>query len=113
MAQFEHLPLYRQTFSFLVEFHKLVPDFPKKYKFELGSIIIKDLTKSCLLIIEINSSQNKNKLLKDLILILEKVKIQIRILKCLDIISKNLYFNLSEKLIQLLKQCEGWRKKCA
>jgi hypothetical protein len=46
MAQHEHLPLYKQTFNLLVEFHKLIPNFPKKYKFELGSQIIKDLTNS-------------------------------------------------------------------
>jgi hypothetical protein len=110
MAQYEHLPLYKQTFNLLVEFHKLIPNFPKKYKFELGSQIIKDLTNSTIMIIQINSSLEKKELLTKLIIILEKIKLQIRILKALEVLSRNLYFNLSEKILSILKQCEGWKK---
>lgn len=43
MGRYEHLPIYKQSFNLLVELHKLVPTFPKKYKFSLGSSIIEDL----------------------------------------------------------------------
>ncbi len=110
MSRFEHLPIYKQAYSLLVEFHNLVPNFPRKYKFEIGSKIINDLTESILIIIEINSKINKKELIEKLILIFEKVLLQIRIIKSLEIISKELYFNLSDKIIQLLKQSEGWKK---
>lgn len=112
MAQFEHLPIYKQAYSLLVEFHKLVPTFPKKYKYTLGSEIIQDLTKGIILIIQTNSKKDKNEMFEEMILLFEKVKLQIRILKSLDVLSKNLYFNLSDKIISILKQCEGWKRKC-
>lgn len=111
MAQFEHLPIYRQSFNLLVEFHKLLPNFPKKYKFTIGSEIINDLTKGIVMIIQTNRKNEKSYLLEDLILLFEKVKLQIRLLKSLEVISKELYFNLSDKIIQILKQCERWRKQ--
>ena len=111
MAQFEHLPIYKQSYNLLVEFHKLLPNFPKKYKFTIGSEIINDLTKGIVMIIQINRRKEKSDLLEDLILLFEKVKLQIRLLKGLEVISKELYFNLSDKIIQILKQCEGWKKQ--
>ena len=111
MGRYEHLPIYKQSFNLLVELHKLVPTFPKKYKFSLGSSIIEDLTQSIVLIIQINSTVDNKSLFVNLILILETIKIKIRIMKNLGIISTKLYFNLSEKLISLLKQAEGWKKK--
>jgi hypothetical protein len=109
-AQFEHLPLYKQTFNLLVEFHKLISIFPKKYKFAIGVPIINDLTNSIIMIIEVNNKKEKIEKLNELILLFEKIKLQIRLLKSLEIISKQLYFNLSDKIIQILKQCEGWKK---
>lgn len=112
MAQFEHLPIYRQAYALLIEFHKLVPTFPKKYKFEIGSSIIKDLTDSCIFIIQINSLSSKKEKIQDLILLFEKIKLQIRVCKTLEIFSKNCYFALSKRIIDLLKQAQGWLKQC-
>ena len=66
MSRFEHLPIYKQAYNLLVEFHKLVPSFPKKYKFEIGSKIISDLTESILIIIEVNSKINKKELIENI-----------------------------------------------
>lgn len=111
MAQFEHLPIYKQTYNLLVEFHKLLPNFPKKYKFIIGGEIISDLNKGIVMVIQINRKTDKADLLEELILLFEKVKIQIRLLKSLDVVSKELYLKLSDKIIQILKQCEGWKKQ--
>ena len=111
MAQYEHLPIYRQTYSLLLEAHNLLSICPKKFKFSLCNNVVDDLTCSLLLIIKINSKKEKSELLFDLILLFEKIKIQIRLLKSLDIISKKLYFKFSEEIVELLKQSEGWKKK--
>ena len=60
MAKYEYLPLYKQSYSLLLEFHKLVPTFPKKYKFSLGGGVITDLTQGVILIIQINSKKYLN-----------------------------------------------------
>ena len=111
MAKYEHLPIYKQSYSLLVEFHKIVPKFPKKYKFSIGSEIISDLTNNIIKIIEINSASDKKPLFDELIRKSEKIKIQIRILKSLEVISKKQYFDLSGRILQIIKQSEGWKSK--
>lgn len=110
MARFEHLPLYKQTYALFLEFSILVPDLPKKYKYIIGVKILDNLNDSLLKIIQINSKKDKMVLFEELILLFENIKIQCRLLKDLNLISSNKYFEFSDKIIQLLKQSEGWGK---
>ena len=110
MARFVHLPIYKQTYSLYLEFSILVPSLPKKYKFIIGVRVLDILNKSLLKIIQINSKKDKMALFEDLILLFEDVKIQIRLLKDLQLISSKKYFDLADKVVQLLKQSEGWSK---
>jgi len=112
MARFEHLPIYKQSYKLLLEFNLLVPELPKKYKYIIGVKILDNLNDVLLKIIQINSRKDKLNLFEDLILLFESIKIQIRLLKDLKLISIKKYFEVSDKIIQLLKQSEGWFKKC-
>lgn len=110
MARFEHLPIYKQSYYLFLEFSILVPDLPKKYKYLIGVRILDNLNDCLLKIIQINSRQNKGELFEDLILSFENIKIQIRLLKDLKLISSNKYFEFADKIVELLKQSEGWSK---
>jgi hypothetical protein len=109
MARCDHLPVYKKTFELLLELHKLYPNFDRKYKFGLCSDLLVCVKNSLLLIVRVNNQTQKLDLLQELLFCFEEIQIQIRLLKCLNIIKKSSYFNLSEMLINIVKQCEGWR----
>ncbi len=53
MAQYEHLPIYKQTYDILLRTMVATKDFPREYKFTLGQKIKDELielvTKSVLI----------------------------------------------------------------
>jgi hypothetical protein len=110
MARTENLPLYKKTFELLLEVHKLFPNFDKKYKYTLGSDTIKSIKDSLLLVVKTNNTEDKKILIEELLMSLQQVQINIRLLNNLNIIKTSTYFRLSELIIELFKQTEGWKK---
>lgn len=114
MAYYSHLPIYNTAFELLHEFYLRVPKFNKQYKYLLGSEIIKANLSVIKLIIEINNEKDLQKrpiLFKELIWLVESIIILIRIANELKQLgAEKAYLYIVEKVINLSKQTEGWRK---
>ena len=114
MAHYEHLPLYNKAFSILREFHIRVPKFAKQYKYSLGGRLLDLSTKIIELIIRANGereNEQRAEMIERLCLHIEILIIQLRIANELKQLGgQRPYLYLSELVIDLSKQAEGWRK---
>jgi hypothetical protein len=107
MAKFEHLKIYKSAYDLLIVLHRLHPSFPKAYKYSLGQSLLDTMEKAILEIAHINSSHSKH--FTKLLLLLEQVKLKIRMLKTLSVISQKTYCVLLEESVNLLRQAQGWQ----
>jgi len=42
MAQYEHLPIYKQTYDLLLRIMTATKNFPREYKYTLGQKLLSD-----------------------------------------------------------------------
>jgi hypothetical protein len=107
MAKFEHLKIYKSAYDLLIKLHKLHPTFPKAYKYTIGQSLLETLEQAILEIAHINTTHQKE--FERLLLLLEQVKLKIRILKTLGVISQKTYCVFLEESVALLRQAQGWQ----
>lgn len=114
MSRYSHLPIYISAMDLLRELYKRVPKFNKQYKYFLGGELMKYSTKIVSLIMDINNEKDKEErisLVNNLDSNIEMLMVHTRIshdLKQLG--SDDSYMFLSEKMVNLSKQTEGWKK---
>ncbi len=114
MSQYLHLPIYNAAFVFLKELNMRVPKFAKQYKYFLGGRLIEYNVDIIRLIIEANNCRDMSQRAIVLAKLSEKIELLIlhsRIAEELEQWgNKKGYLFLVEKLADLSKQAEGWRK---
>jgi hypothetical protein len=114
MSQYLHLPIYNAAFGFLKELYVRVPKFSKQHKYFLGGHLIEYNIEIIRLIIEANNYRDMGARAAEL----EKLGRQIELLTLHCRIAEELnqwgnqkgYLFMVEKLAELSKQAEGWRK---
>lgn len=108
MAQYEHLPLFKSTYDFKLYFVKLSRGFPRDFKYGIAV----EIRKLCLEIIDnivlANSSVDKTAYLQSILLIVERMKVKIRLLKDLGVTKMSSYKFMAESLVKISKQTNGW-----
>ena len=113
MSHHSHLPIYTAVFGFLKELYMRVPKFAKQYKYLLGEKLIGYTIDIISLIIEANNQRGveRQRTLTNLAEILELLILYVRMAEELNQWgSQKAYLFLSEKLVNISIQAEGWRK---
>lgn len=114
MAQYSHLPIYNKAFAVLRELYDRVPKFGKQYKYFLGGKLIENSVEIIKLIIKANSERDVEKRqvsMEYLCLTIEMLITHLRIANELrQLGGQASYLFLSEMVVDLSKQAEGWRK---
>ncbi|MEI6498747.1 MAG: four helix bundle protein [bacterium] len=109
MAQYEHLPLFKNAYDFKLYFVKLSRGFPKDFKYGIA-IEIREL---CLKVIDniilANNSRDKTEYLQNILIEIERIKIKVRILNDLKVIKLTSYKHISEQLVEISKQTAAWK----
>jgi hypothetical protein len=109
MAQYEHLPLFKNAYDFKLHFVKLSRGFPKDFKYGLAT----EIRQLCLQIIDniilANNNTDKKEYLQNILVIIERIKIKIRLLKDLEVVKLSSYKYVSELLVELSKQTTAWK----
>jgi len=110
MAQYEHLPLFKSAYDFDLYFVKLSRGFPKDFKYGLAL----EIRKLCLEIIDniilANNNKEKKEYLENVLVVIERIKVKVRLLKDLKIIKMISYKFIFESLIEISKQTMAWKK---
>ncbi len=113
MAHYEHLPIFKSSYDFMIELYKVISNFPKEYKYTIGEKLKLYSLELVTNIYEINSEKDyniKKKIFLDTIKISEKCKILIRISKDIQILSIKVFSKLSIQIVEISKQLEWWKK---
>ena len=114
MSIYSNLPIYNNIFSLLKELHVRVPKFSKEYKYLLGEKMIKCCVDSLVLVNQISSSKERVERINLLMRLEENMNVlivHVRIANELNqLVKKDNYFFLSQKVIEILNQAENWKK---
>jgi len=81
MAQYEHLPIYREAFKFLIYCETIVQHFSRYHKYTHGSDLRNTARTVVKLIIRANNQSDKEQDLGKLRVTIEEIKVIIRICK--------------------------------
>jgi hypothetical protein len=109
MPQSEHLPIYLKIYQLIKFLYEIVKNFSKEYKYTLGRDIL-ELGWGCLdLVLEINASSNNEKHLKILKLsvVFDKLKIRLRMIQELNLISEKQFAHIQNNYIKEIGQMIG------
>ena len=111
MAQYEHLPIYKQALDLAVYLEKAVSGFSRYHKYGLGADLRRLARQNITLIVQANSEQERLATLLLLRSSLEELMICLRIAKELQVFkSLNSFIYAVEHTVQLSRQNEGWIK---
>jgi hypothetical protein len=112
MARYDHLPIYRTAFDLAVHVEKIVRHFSRYHKYSLGTELRENSRRILERIIEANNSQNRETILLQLREDLEKFKVLVRLCHQSGGFSNTKsYLYVSEQIVNLAKQNEGWLRK--
>lgn len=110
MALYTTLKVYQDTYKLILYLFSLTKQFPREYKYSLGQDMKKvalELVKNIYLA---NRSYEKEKYLEKFLENFEILKLEIQIAVDLNIISIKQNVNLAEKIAEIGKQINGWKK---
>ena len=112
MARYEHLPIFRASFDLAVHIEKIVKNFSRYHKYTLGTELRNQSRRIVESVIEANSNRNHRK--EHLLALREKLE-QLKVLARLchesgAFQSTRSYLYVSEKIVGIAKQNEGWLK---
>ncbi len=111
MAQYEHLPIYKQALDLAVYLEKAVSGFSRYHKYSLGADLRKIARHNITLIVRANSETERLATLLALRYSLEELMVCLRITKELQVFkSLNSFVYALDLTLQLSRQNEGWIK---
>lgn len=112
MSRYEHLKIYKSVYELILYFYKLSRGFTREFKYGLGQEIRSLLTDLLDKVVVANNSSNQEKIivLSDAEILIEKIKLKVRLLKDLNAMSVKSYEYFSRQLIESSKQIAAWKK---
>lgn len=106
----EELKIYKDTSELVKRVFIIVKNFPRDYKYTIGSRI-QDTALNCVeLIYKASRHKQKEKDLDELVSSLDFLSYLIRISKDMNIVTERQYGIYIEKSIPCVKQASGWLK---
>ena len=110
MAQYEHLPVYKESYDLLLEIFKAVKDFQREYKFTIGESLKTEAVEMIKHIYRANSSYRKKRYILLAQENIETIRLFFRVLKDLRQIDLKRFVRVNERIECVAKQLSGWLK---
>jgi hypothetical protein len=111
MAHYEHLPIYRSAFDFLIYCEGIVRHFARYHKYTHGSDLRNTARAVVKLIIRANNLEEKEPVLEELRVTIEELKVIIRVLKEVKAFNNFHSFETAiNQVTEISRQAEGWLK---
>jgi hypothetical protein len=107
---YENLPVYKKSLDLTVHIEKIVKNFDRYHRYAIGTDLRNYSRRILVLIARANSKQARIESLEKAIVLLEELRIVIRVCNELGCFKCFRSFEFASKcVIDLLKQCEGWK----
>jgi hypothetical protein len=111
MATYEHLPIFKRLMDLSVFLEQVVAHFFRYHKYTLGSELRTMCHEALALIVEANSSRERQPVLFKLRVLLERIKIHLIIAREVKAFNNRSSFGqAAEMIVDLCRQNEGWIK---
>jgi hypothetical protein len=110
MAQYQHLPIYKQTYDVLLRTMTATKDFPREYKYTLGQKIKDELIELVVLIYRANSAADKERHIQMILERVQAIQLMMRLSHDMHILPRRHYAALSQMTDSLARQAQGWLK---
>jgi hypothetical protein len=110
MAQYQHLPIYKQTYDILLRTMVATKDFPREYKYSLGQKIKDELIELVVTIYRANSAADKVRHIESILERVQAIQLMMRLSHDMHILPRRHYAALSEMTDSLARQAQGWLK---
>ncbi len=106
----KELTIMPRVYDLILWYSKKITYYPKKYKYNLGERITDLFLGVIENIIEAQYSQKKYHFLRKTNIVLEKLRLMVRLSKDLQCISLNEYEYLAKEINEIGKMVGGWEK---
>jgi hypothetical protein len=110
MAQYQHLPIYKQAYDVLLRTMTATKDFPREYKFTLGQKIKDELTELVVMIYRANTAMNKKQHIESILERIQAIQLLMRLCHDMRILPRRHYAALAQMTDDLGRQAQGWLK---
>ena len=110
MAQYQHLPIYKQTYDVLLRVMVATRDFPREYKFTLGQQLKDELIELVVMIYRANSAESKKQHIESILERIQAIQLLTRLSHDMRVLARRHYAALSEMTDNLGRQAQGWLK---
>ena len=110
MGRYDHLNVYKSTYTLSKEIHKIQLKLPKNLKYGLGAMFFESALRCIKGIIFANGSQSKAPYLREVALEIEMMWTYLRLLFDMKGISKGEFQVLSERIAEISPQITAWMK---
>ena len=109
MVNYENLAVYKSAFDLCVYFEKIVKNFGKGHKFTIGADLKNKSREIAIQVVRANISNTKIKDIQELIILIEELKMIVRLCQETNGFSnKNSYSYVSKLLTNLSNQANNW-----
>lgn len=114
MAQFSHLPLFVKVYELIKIFYRIVQQFPKEYKYNLGAEMQKIIWEILDEVVRTNSLTDGDKKpgLEKISLLFDQFKLRFRLAYDLGIVPEKKFIFIQTRLEEVGRMIGGWQKWC-
>jgi hypothetical protein len=109
MPHYDNLPAYKSSFDLCIYFEKITKNFDRYHKYTIGADLKNKSRQIALQIIRANVSKIKAIEIKETIILIEELKLLVRLCKNINgFYNKNSYAFASKLITQLELQANNW-----
>jgi hypothetical protein len=110
MAQIKHLPIYRVSYNLLDEVVKATSDFPKRFKYNLGTKLCDECAELVVFVYKANSNKKKSFFIEQILERMQVLELILRLCKDLRLLTVKQFSEIVTLTDNIARQAQGWLK---
>ncbi|MBQ8223107.1 MAG: four helix bundle protein [Bacteroidales bacterium] len=110
MAIFTNLPIYKDSYTLLLEINRMMPNLPRDCRYSIGQELRQKIMEIIVLIYRANRIRKKVFIISKMRETLLEVQVYIRLMSDMKYISEGKYMRLVEQTSSMSKQMSSWEK---
>lgn len=110
MAIYTNLPIYKASYSLLLEINRMMPDVPRDCRYSIGQELRQKTMEIIVLIYRANRTRKKVFIISKMRECLLEAQVYIRLMSDMKYISERKYTQLIEQTTSMSKQMAAWER---
>ncbi len=110
MAIYTNLPIYKSSYTLMLDVSRMLPDMPRDCRYSFGQELRQKIMEIIILIYRANRTRQKVDIILRMREKLLEVQVYLRLMCDLRYISEGKYMALAEQTTYMSKQMSAWEK---